>query len=165
MSTPLYSHDSSPFIPSPSAFPLSVDEWPPALPPKPLMLHLVDLFFTCYPNSRRIIHRPTFLLQLLEHPSSPRFPFVPLLHAICAAAARHSHLVAVAPPDLRNHPSEDAFPEISRMQQGREMMFDEKHYFLAKYETMAAAKDGKDLIGVIQGAVPVMTIARIWILP
>lgn len=129
-----------------------VDEWPSTLPPRPLMLHLIDLFFTCYPNSLRVIHRPTFLVQLLEHPSSPRFPFVPLLHAICAAAAKHSHLVAVAPvPDLHNHPAEDAFQEKTRMQQGRGLMFDEQHYMLTKYGCMAAAREGRDLMGVIQG--------------
>ncbi|KAG8748324.1 hypothetical protein FRC12_013861, partial [Ceratobasidium sp. 428] len=29
------------------------DEWPATLPAKPLFLHLVDLFFTCWPNARR----------------------------------------------------------------------------------------------------------------
>ncbi|CAE6422097.1 unnamed protein product, partial [Rhizoctonia solani] len=139
---------------SPTDFPLMADDWPLELPPKPLMLHLIDLFFTCYPNSRRIIHRPTFLLQLLEHPSSPRFPFVPLLHSICAAAAAHSPYVTVAPlPDLRRYPSEDIFQDKTRLDQGRGLMFDEQHFLLCKYQCMTAAREGMNLLGVIQACV------------
>ncbi|CAE6528290.1 unnamed protein product [Rhizoctonia solani] len=135
-------------------FPLMADDWPLELPPKPLMLHLVELFFTCYPNSRRIIHRPTFLLQLLEHPSSPRFPFIPLLHSICAAAAVHSPHVTVAPlPDLRKYPSEDIFQDKTRVDQGRALMFDEQHFLLCKYQCMTAAREGVNLLGVIQACV------------
>ncbi|EUC67625.1 fungal specific transcription factor domain protein [Rhizoctonia solani AG-3 Rhs1AP] len=139
---------------SPTDFPLMADDWPLELPPKPLMLHLIDLFFTCYPNSRRIIHRPTFLLQLLEHPSSPRFPFIPLLHSICAAAAAHSPHVTVAPlPDLRKYPSEDIFQDKTRVDQGRALMFDEQHFLLSKYQCMTAAREGVNLLGVIQACV------------
>ncbi|CAE6522913.1 unnamed protein product [Rhizoctonia solani] len=155
-----------PFVPIPTGydpsshryisadFPLMADDWPLELPPKPLMLHLIDLFFICYPNSRRIIHRPTFLLQLLEHPSSPRFPFIPLLHSICAAAALHSPYVTVAPlPDLRKYPAEDIFQDKTRMDEGRGLMFDEQHFLLCKYQCMAAAREGVNLLGVIQACV------------
>ncbi|CAE6487822.1 unnamed protein product [Rhizoctonia solani] len=157
---------SVPFVPIPTGydpsthrysstdFPLMAEDWPLELPPKPLMLHLIDLFFACYPNSRRIIHRPTFLLQLLEHPSSPRFPFMPLLHSICAAAAIHSPHVTVAPlPDLSKYPSEDIFQEKTRVDQGRQLMFDEQHFLLCKYQCMTAAREGVNLLGVIQACV------------
>jgi hypothetical protein len=89
---------------------------------------------------------------LLEHPSSPRFPFVPLLHSICAAAAMHSPHVMVAPlPDLRKYPVEDIFQEKTRAQQGRQLMFDEQHFMLSKYECLTAASEGVNFIGVIQG--------------
>ncbi|CEL53593.1 hypothetical protein RSOLAG1IB_06448 [Rhizoctonia solani AG-1 IB] len=135
-------------------FPLIAEDWPLELPPKPLMLHLIDSFFTCYPNSRRIIHRPTFLLQLLEHPSSPRFPFIPLLHSICAAAALHSPYVTAAPlPDLSKYPVVDVFQDKTRVDQGRELMFDEQHFILSKYQCMSAAREGVNFFGVIQACV------------
>ncbi|KAG9076099.1 hypothetical protein FRC06_009703, partial [Ceratobasidium sp. 370] len=134
------------------------DDWPAALPAKPLFLHLVDLFFTCWPNSRRVIHRPTFLAQLLEPPSSPRFPFIGLLHAICAAAALHSPYVSVAPmPDLRVRPSEDIFQEKTRLVDGRKLAFDEENYLAAKSEIMAAARVGKSLLEGVQGK-PILMI-------
>ncbi|KAG8712003.1 hypothetical protein FRC08_015156 [Ceratobasidium sp. 394] len=130
------------------------DDWPAALPAKPLFLHLVDLFFTCWPNSRRVIHRPTFLTQILEPPSSPRFPFIGLLHAICAAAALHSPYVSVAPmPDLRVRPSEDIFQEKTRLVDGRELAFDEENFLAAKREIIAAARLGNSLLEVVQGCV------------
>ncbi|KDN43603.1 hypothetical protein RSAG8_05980, partial [Rhizoctonia solani AG-8 WAC10335] len=147
-------YDASSHRYSSTDFPLMADDWPLELPPKPLMLHLIDLFFTCYPNARRIIHRPTFSLQLLEHPSSPRFPFIPLLHSICAAAAVHSPHVTVAPlPDLRKYPAEDIFQDKTRVDQGRALMFDEQHFLLCKYQCMTAAREGVDLLGVIQACV------------
>ncbi|KAF8747557.1 Fungal specific transcription factor domain, partial [Rhizoctonia solani] len=135
-------------------FTLMAEDWPLELPPKPLMLHLIDIFFVCYPNSRRIIHRPTFLLQLLEHPSSPRFPFIPLLHSICAVAAVHSPHVTVAPlPDLSKYPVDDPFQDKTRVDQGRDLMFDEQHFILSKYQCMDAAREGVNLLGVIQACI------------
>ncbi|KAF8686369.1 Fungal specific transcription factor domain [Rhizoctonia solani] len=135
-------------------FTLMAEDWPLELPPKPLMLHLIDIFFVCYPNSRRIIHRPTFLLQLLEHHSSPRFPFIPLLHSICAVAAVHSPHVTVAPlPDLSKYPVDDPFQDKTRVDQGRDLMFDEQHFILSKYQCMDAAREGVNLLGVIQACI------------
>lgn len=138
----------------PSPFPIATNEWPSTLPSKSLTLHLIDFFFTYYPQSRRVIHRPTFMLQLLENPSSPRFPFVPLLRAICAAGALYSPLITVAPlPDLSKYPVDDVFAEKTRAQLGRQLTFDEQQYTLSKYECMSAASEGENLIGVIQGNV------------
>jgi hypothetical protein len=92
------------------------------------------------------------LLQLLEHPSSPRFPFIPLLHSICAAAALHSPYVTAAPlPDLSKYPVVDVFQDKTRVDQGRELMFDEQHFILSKYQCMSAAREGVNFFGVIQG--------------
>ncbi|QRV78579.1 Fungal specific transcription factor domain [Ceratobasidium sp. AG-Ba] len=139
-----------------SSFPSSMmaDEWPSSLPSKPLFLHLVDLFFNCWPNSRRVIHRPTFLSNLLEPPSSPRFPFIGLLHAICAAAALHSPYVSVAPmPDLRTRPTEDIFQEKTRMLDGRALAFDEQHFLLAKHQSMASARIGEHIMEATQACI------------
>lgn len=132
--------------------PIVFDEWPPELPPKPLTFHLIGLFFTCYPNAQRVVHRPTLMLQLLEHSSSPRFPFLPLLHAICAAASMHSPLVSIAPgPGSHQHPMEDTFPEKLRMQQGRGHMFDETHSSLAEYGCYAVIRSGSNILEALQG--------------
>lgn len=131
---------------------IATNEWPLSLPPRSLMLRLIDTFFICYPHSRRVIHRPTFTLQLLEHPSSPNFPFFPLLHAICATAALYSPFVEVAPlPDLKKYPVEDVFQERTRAQEGRQLTFDEQHYMLARYGCTSAIRDGAHFTEVVQG--------------
>ncbi|ELU42370.1 fungal specific transcription factor domain-containing protein [Rhizoctonia solani AG-1 IA] len=99
--------------------PLTIDEWPLELPPKPLLLHLVDIFFTCYPNARRAIHRPTLMVQLLANPASPFFPFIPLLHAICTAAAIYSPLVETTPPP--NLHADDIFLGQTLVDRGRNL--------------------------------------------
>lgn len=50
--------------------------WPARFPPPELLHHLVDTFFACVPHARRVLHRPTFMNQLLQHPNSTDFPYV-----------------------------------------------------------------------------------------
>ncbi|KAF8598885.1 cytochrome P450 [Ceratobasidium sp. AG-I] len=151
---PYNSYDSPPAIPNPSSFPLQSSDWPPTLPPKPLVLHLVDLFFSSHPNARRIIHRPTFLSQLLSPPSSPRFPFIPLINSICAAAAVFSPFVnVVALPDLRRFPVDDVFPEKTRLAEGRERTFDEECFRNSRYASLDCLREGINLFGVAQACV------------
>ncbi|QRV78602.1 Fungal specific transcription factor domain [Ceratobasidium sp. AG-Ba] len=128
------------------------DEWPANLPSRQLVNHLVDLFFNCYPNSRRVVHRPTFLSSLLESPSSPRFPYIGLLHAICAAGAVYSSLVTAAPqPVLSNRPAEELFSRKTHTLDGRVLAFDEEQFLLAKYLNMDFANKGEHLLEVVQG--------------
>ncbi|CAE6437295.1 unnamed protein product [Rhizoctonia solani] len=131
--------------------PLNIEEWPLELPPKPLMFHLVDVFFTYYPNSRRIVHRPTFMVQLVANPTSPCFPFIPLLHAICAAAAIYSPLVEATPPP--NLHADDIFPGQTLVDRGRNLSFEEQHIILCEYQCRVAAREGGNLLGVIQSCV------------
>ncbi|KAF8603669.1 hypothetical protein BDV93DRAFT_544582 [Ceratobasidium sp. AG-I] len=141
---------------NPFALPVLASDWPPSLPPKPLVFHLVDLFFTCCPNSRRIIHRPTFLTQLLDPPSSPHFPFVPLLHAICAVAAAYSPLVTVAQASSLSSKyltTEPVFNDKTRYREGRQLMFDEENYVISRSQSIASAKAGENLVGATQASI------------
>ncbi|KAF8603670.1 hypothetical protein BDV93DRAFT_157295 [Ceratobasidium sp. AG-I] len=146
--------DTTTYYSSPPSSSLIPDNWPLDLPPKPLLFHLVELFFTCCPNSRRVLHRPTFMTQLFEPPSSPRFPFAPILHSICAVAAVYSPLVTVVPiPDLHIAPALDLFLEKTRPKKGQSLMFDEEHFVISKYQCFAAARDGINLFGVVQACI------------
>ncbi|KAG8851249.1 hypothetical protein FRB96_009452 [Tulasnella sp. 330] len=80
--------------PSPSDFTQLIDSsWPARFPPPELLYHLVDTFFACVPHAKRVLHRPTFMNQLLEHPNSLNFPAHVVLHAICAIASLYSPIV------------------------------------------------------------------------
>lgn len=48
--------------------------WPPNIPGKELLSHLVDTFFACCPHANRVLHRPSFMAILLEPPTSDKFP-------------------------------------------------------------------------------------------
>lgn len=92
------------------------------------------------------------MAQLHEPPSSPRFPFLPILHSICAVAAVHSPLVTAVPiPDLRIAPTLNILGEKTKPEKGRLLMFDEEHFVISKYQCFAAARDGINLLGVVQG--------------
>ncbi|KAG8689548.1 hypothetical protein FRC09_012384, partial [Ceratobasidium sp. 395] len=125
---------SSPSFPASFDLPLVTDEWPTSLPPKQLVLHLLDLFFTCWSNSRRVIHRPTFMMSLLESPSSLRFPHIGLLHAMCAAGAIYSPFVTVTPlPTETNRHVDEVFLLRTRAQvTGRTLAFDEEQFLKSK---------------------------------
>ena len=48
--------------------------WPKNVPHMELLIHLIDIFFSCAPYAHRVLHRPTFMASLLNHPSSAEFP-------------------------------------------------------------------------------------------
>ncbi|KAG8851250.1 hypothetical protein FRB96_009453 [Tulasnella sp. 330] len=73
--------------------PLADTSWPARFPPRELLHHLVEIFFSCVPHATRVLHRPTFMNQLLEHPNSTDFPAHVVLHAICAIASLYSPIV------------------------------------------------------------------------
>ncbi|GAB1522745.1 hypothetical protein RhiTH_005868 [Rhizoctonia solani] len=69
-------------------------------------------------------------------------------------AAVHSPHVTVAPlPDLSKYPVDDPFQDKTRVDQGRDLMFDEQHFILSKYQCMDAAREGVNLLGVIQACI------------
>ncbi|KAK7694818.1 hypothetical protein QCA50_002006 [Cerrena zonata] len=65
------------------------DLWPPNLPPLNILHHLADACFKCIPQSRRLVHSPSFIASFSLSPSDPNFPPLSLLHAICAAGGRY----------------------------------------------------------------------------
>lgn len=48
-----------------------------------------DACFKCIPQSRRLVHSPSFIASFSLSPSDPNFPPLSLLHAICAAGGRY----------------------------------------------------------------------------
>ncbi|KAG8905657.1 hypothetical protein FRB99_008498, partial [Tulasnella sp. 403] len=74
--------------------------WPINVPPPDLLYHLVDTFFACAPLAHWVLHRPTFMLHLLQGPSSPNFPHIALLHAICAMGSLYTPVIEDKPPNL-----------------------------------------------------------------
>lgn len=48
--------------------------WPSSLPPPVIVYHLVETFFTSVPLASRLIHKPTFMVNLRQVPTSPDFP-------------------------------------------------------------------------------------------
>ncbi|KAG8940390.1 hypothetical protein FRC04_005274 [Tulasnella sp. 424] len=76
---------------------LSHQTWPLNIPPPDLLHHLVETFFASVPFAARLIHRPTFMTNLQQIPTSPDFPHVSLLHAICAIASLYSPVIRDPP--------------------------------------------------------------------
>ncbi|CAL1695475.1 unnamed protein product [Somion occarium] len=69
--------------------PVLKDTWPPNIPPLDILRHLAEACFTNHAQTRRLLHAPTFMASLLLDPSDPRFPVLPLLHAVCANGSRY----------------------------------------------------------------------------
>ncbi|KAG9043659.1 hypothetical protein FS837_009294 [Tulasnella sp. UAMH 9824] len=90
----------APFVPgSPGGFDISTTVWPLNIPPPPVLFHLVETFFSSVPLASRLIHKPTFMLNIRQLPTSPDFPHVGLLHAICGLAALYSPIINEARRD------------------------------------------------------------------
>ncbi|KAG8892315.1 hypothetical protein FRC01_014232, partial [Tulasnella sp. 417] len=77
--------------------------WPLNIPPPDILYHLVETFFSSVPLATRLIHRPSFMANLQKVPTSPDFPHVALLHAICGIASLFS-------PIIRDTPAADLDP-------------------------------------------------------
>ncbi|KAG9008534.1 hypothetical protein FRB90_008808, partial [Tulasnella sp. 427] len=85
--------------PIPTAGPGTVTpyNWPLNIPPPDILHHLVETFFSSVPLASRLIHRPSFMANLQQIPTSPDFPHVALLHAICGIASLFSPIIRDAP--------------------------------------------------------------------
>ncbi|KIO22818.1 hypothetical protein M407DRAFT_27692 [Tulasnella calospora MUT 4182] len=105
---PLYLLDPlAPFVPgSPGTFDISTTVWPLNIPPPPVLFHLVETFFSSVPLASRLLHKPTFMLNIRQVPTSPDFPHVALLHAICGLAALYSPIIN----ETRRDSSKDSGP-------------------------------------------------------
>ncbi|KIO22819.1 hypothetical protein M407DRAFT_27693 [Tulasnella calospora MUT 4182] len=93
------SDSSGGIFPSPTTGPsqLSHQTWPLNIPPPDLLHHLVKTFFNSVPMATRLIHRPTFMTNPQQIPTSPDFPHVTLLHAICGIASLYSPIIRDPP--------------------------------------------------------------------
>lgn len=88
--------DSTPITPPMSdsgTFELTTDIWPLNIPPRDTLQHLVETFFSSVPLASRLIHKPSFMMSLQQVPTSPGFPHVSLLHAICGIASLYSPII------------------------------------------------------------------------
>ncbi|KAG9015672.1 hypothetical protein FRB90_004491 [Tulasnella sp. 427] len=81
-------------------FEVCLSSWPLNIPPPAVLYHLVETFFTSVPLANRLIHKPTFMVGLRQVPTSPDFPHVALLHAICGLASIYSPIIT----DTRTEP-------------------------------------------------------------
>lgn len=72
--------------------------WPKGLPAPYLLEHLIETFFNQVPFVPRILQRGLFMARARLPPTSPDFPHIALLHAVCAAAAPFTAWVNSLPP-------------------------------------------------------------------
>jgi len=121
---PLHAKVSSISEPTPSSPSLEM-MWttrPSSLPGPELLRHLyvelcvtvlghqcpfyrVDVFFKFHPHAGRLFHATSFINSLSLPPTHPRFPSIPVLHAICAIGSFYTAAVTSPPlPDF-NHGS------------------------------------------------------------
>ncbi|KAG9015673.1 hypothetical protein FRB90_004492 [Tulasnella sp. 427] len=87
----------------PNTFDVCPSSWPLNMPPPAVLFHLVDIFFSSVPLASRLLHKPTFMAALRQVPTSPEFPHVALLHAICGLASIYSPIIT----DTREQPETD----------------------------------------------------------
>lgn len=97
----------------------------------------VDVFFAKQPHASFLLHRSTFLANLAQPPSHPRFPTTALLHAICAVGSQYvddwsAHLVFAEIPSFN--------PAI----------FAEKHISLAQQQAKNMVKSDQELLQALQ---------------
>ncbi|KAI0080279.1 hypothetical protein K474DRAFT_1590244 [Panus rudis PR-1116 ss-1] len=74
---------------------LVYSSWPANLPNRDVTRHLVEAYFAFHLHAHRLFHGPSFIASLDFHPSDPRFPWVAILHAMCAIGSLY---VANIPP-------------------------------------------------------------------
>lgn len=125
--------------------------WPTSLPNPELMRHLVDVFFTFHPHAGRLFHMPSFMNSLSLPPTHPKFPSLPVLHAICAIGSLYT--AAVTSPPLPNYDEvspDEIFLERYRIKEQRPDSFAEQHAKLARESAERLNTLGEDLFQVLQ---------------
>ncbi|KAG9015676.1 hypothetical protein FRB90_004495, partial [Tulasnella sp. 427] len=93
MNIPILPAGMVPQLEFPGSYELTFDIWPLNIPPPATLFHLVEIFFSSVPMASRLIHKPTFMSNLRQVPTSPDFPHVAVLHAICAMASLYSPII------------------------------------------------------------------------
>ncbi|KAJ3547585.1 hypothetical protein NMY22_g1586 [Coprinellus aureogranulatus] len=85
--------------------PLVYPSWPAQLPSPDLLKHLIEVFFIFHPHASRLFHVPSFMSSISLPPTHPRFPAIPILHAICAVGSLYTAAVTSPPlPDFDEVP-------------------------------------------------------------
>ncbi|KAG8963641.1 hypothetical protein FRC05_004575 [Tulasnella sp. 425] len=101
---------------SSNTFDVCPASWPLNIPPPMVLYHLVEIFFNSVPLASRLIHKPTFMVKLRQVPTSPEFPHVALLHAICGLASLYSPIIADTKMDSKTphwNPHWNSGPEFN----------------------------------------------------
>lgn len=109
------------FSPSPPGLEMVWTARPSSLPSPELLQHLyvvcfrsqtasthwqcticrVEVFFKFHPHAGRLFHATSFMTSLSLPPVHPRFPSIPVLHAICAIGSFYTSAVTSPPlPDF-----------------------------------------------------------------
>ncbi|KAF5313234.1 hypothetical protein D9619_003267 [Psilocybe cf. subviscida] len=125
--------------------------WPPTLPSPEILRHLVDVFFVFHPHATRIFHPPTFMNSLSFPPSHPKFPSLPVLHAICAIGSLYTAAVTSPPhPNFDEVAPDEIFLEKYRVKEQRPDSFAEQHAKLARETAERHNSLGENLFQVLQ---------------
>ncbi|KAJ3879074.1 hypothetical protein F5051DRAFT_404027 [Lentinula edodes] len=128
--------------------------WPTDLPGPDLLRHLVDVFFTFHPHASQLFHTSTFMTSLSLPPDHPKFPAVPVLHAICAVGSLYTSAVTSAPPvNFDKVPADEIFTERYRIKENRPDSFAEQQATLAKEALQRMEIMGLELIQVLQSTI------------
>ncbi|KAF8807498.1 hypothetical protein BYT27DRAFT_7189569 [Phlegmacium glaucopus] len=148
-------HAKASFISEPTSSPPGLEMiWttrPPSLPGPELLRHLVDVFFKFHPHAGRLFHATSFINSLSLPPTHPRFPSIPVLHAICAIGSFYTAAVTSPPlPDFNQVSPEEIFTERSRYHEQRTDSFAEQQAKLARESAERLNSIGKDLFQVCQ---------------
>lgn len=125
--------------------------WPPNLPHPNLLRHLVDVFFMYHPHARRLFHTRNFTNSLALSPDHPKFPSLPVLHAICAIGSLYTAAVTSPPlPDFQESPPDEIFLMRQRIKEQRVDSFAEQQAKYARETADHFNSLGQDLFQVLQ---------------
>ncbi|KAE9411008.1 hypothetical protein BT96DRAFT_846815 [Gymnopus androsaceus JB14] len=142
---------STPTLFQPVGAVVSRNKWSTDLPEPDLLRHLVDAFFTFSPHGRQLFHFPTFMTSLSLPPNHPKFPAIPVLHAICAVGSAYTSVVTPPPPiDFDKTPSSEIFTQRYRLKENRPDSFAEQQAALAKITLQQMEVLGSELLQVLQ---------------
>ncbi|KAF9069143.1 Prephenate dehydratase-domain-containing protein [Rhodocollybia butyracea] len=128
--------------------------WPVDLPGPDLLRHLVEAFFTFNPHASQLFHAPTFMTSLNLPSNHPKFPAVPVLHAICAIASSYTTAVTSPPPaDFEKIATDEMFTARYRIEENRPDSFSEQQATLAKEAIQRMEVLGLELVQVLQSSI------------
>ncbi|KAF9532023.1 hypothetical protein CPB83DRAFT_848212 [Crepidotus variabilis] len=137
--------------PSNSQHDVMWSHWPHDLPNADLLKHLVEVFFTFQPHANKLFHVPTFMHSLSLSPTHPKFPAIPVLHAICAMGSLYTAAVTSPPdPDFNQVAPDEIFLERYRVKEKRVDSFAEVQAKLAKKTAEELHSLGEQLLQVLQ---------------